>query len=196
MPPVGSWPDGLVIDCEPSPPSLPAAQTVTTPSAARARCSLTVAEFGSNEPPPTGPYELLVTLIGGQVPTGTPAPQGAAWCSSTQFSAASAPTMSSTAPVEIETRLAPGAAPCSFRPSLVVTGRPATMPLTWVPWPPPEMVSVSTEFGTGSTQSVLVLDSSRQRLLRLATTALLPSGLRKAGCVGSTPESMTATETP
>src|SRR5438094_511206 len=55
MPPVGSWPGGLVSDVLPSPPSLPAAHTVTTPSAASARCSLTVAEFGSNAPPPDGP---------------------------------------------------------------------------------------------------------------------------------------------
>ena len=55
MPPVGSWPGGLVTEAEPSPPSLPAAHTVTTPSAASARCSLTVAEFGSNSPPPVGP---------------------------------------------------------------------------------------------------------------------------------------------
>ena len=55
MPPVGSWPAGLVTAAEPSPPSLPAAHTVTTPSAASARWSLTVAEFGSNSPPPTGP---------------------------------------------------------------------------------------------------------------------------------------------
>src|SRR3982751_4270138 len=52
MPPCGSFPGGLVSDPEPSPPSLPAAHTVTTPSAASARCSLTVAEFGSNSPPP------------------------------------------------------------------------------------------------------------------------------------------------
>src|SRR5215217_8005117 len=51
MPGVGSWPGGLVSDELPSPPSLPAAQTVTTPSAASARCSLTVAELGSNNPP-------------------------------------------------------------------------------------------------------------------------------------------------
>src|SRR3954468_23588220 len=117
MPPVGSWPGGLVRDDEPSPPSLPAAQPVTTPSAASARCSLTVAEFGSNVPPPIGPYELFVTLIGGQSAAEAPAPQGASWFSSTQFRAESAPTMSSTAPVEIETRLAAGAAPCRCRPS-------------------------------------------------------------------------------
>src|SRR5690242_1413417 len=165
MPPVGSWPGGLVRDDEPSPPSLPAAQTVTTPSAASASCSFTVAEFGSNAPPPVGPYELLVTLIGGQALAGTPAPHGWSWFSSTQLSAESAPTMSSTAPVEMSTRLAPGAAPCSCVPSVSVVGRPATMPLTWVPCPPPEIVSVSTTFGTFTTQSLLVLDSSRQTLL-------------------------------
>src|SRR5690242_16530551 len=136
MPPVGSCPGGLVRDDEPSPPSLPAAHTVTTPSAASARCSFTVAELGSNAPPPVGPYELLVTLIGGQVDAGTLAPHGCAWFSSTQFRAESAPTMSSTAPVEMSTSLAPGAAPWSLRPSVVVVGRPATIPLTCVPWPP------------------------------------------------------------
>ena len=55
MPPVGSCPGGLVIDAVPSPPSLPAAHTVTTPSSTSARWSLTVAEFGSNSPPPIGP---------------------------------------------------------------------------------------------------------------------------------------------
>ena len=45
-------------------------------------------------------------------------------------------------------------------------------------------------------QSVLVLDSSAQVLLRLRTTAVPPSGSAKYGWVGSTPESMTATETP
>ena len=54
-----------------------------------------------------------MTLIGGHSAAGTPAPHGASWFSSTQFSAESAPTISSTAPVEIDTRLAPGAAPCS-----------------------------------------------------------------------------------
>src|SRR5215218_3488594 len=164
MPPVGSWPAGFVIDVEPSPPSLPAAHTVTTPARVSARCSFTVADLGSNVPPPIGPYELFVTLIGGQVAFETPGPQGAAWFSSTQLSAESAPTISSTAPVEIDTRLAPGAAPCSFVPSVSVTGRPATMPLTCVPWPPPETVSVSVSrtLGIGSTQSVLVFDSSRR----------------------------------
>ena len=56
-----------------------------------------------------------MTLIGGQVLAGTPAPQGASWFSSTQFSAASAPMMNSTAPVEMDTSLAPGAAPWSCR---------------------------------------------------------------------------------
>ena len=55
MPPVGSWPGGLERFSEPSPPSLPLAQTVMTPSAASARWSLTVADCGSNSPPPVGP---------------------------------------------------------------------------------------------------------------------------------------------
>ena len=55
MPPVGSMPGGLDRLAEPSPPSLPLAHTVTTPSAASARCSFTVAELGSNSPPPEGP---------------------------------------------------------------------------------------------------------------------------------------------
>src|SRR5687767_6986556 len=84
-PGVGSWPGGLVALL--SGPSLPAAQTVSTPSAARARWSFTVAEFGSNAPPPLGPYELFVTRIGGQ-----PA-HGCRWWSSTQLSALSAPKM-------------------------------------------------------------------------------------------------------
>src|SRR4051794_18981837 len=103
--------------------------------------------------------------MGGQVLAGTEAPHGCAWFSSTQFSAESAPTISRTAPVEMSTRLAPGAAPCSLVPSDSVVGRPATMPFTWVPCPPPEMVSVSMPFGTWSTQELLVLDSSRQALL-------------------------------
>src|SRR6478735_4581903 len=156
MPPVGSWPGGLVRLVEPSPPSLPAAHTVTTPSAARARWSLTVADSGSNPPPPVGPYELLVTLIGGQVAAGTPAPHGAAWFSSTQLSAESAPRITSAAPVEMDTSLAPGAAPWSVLPSLSVVGRPATMPLTCVPWPPTDSVSVSTKPGTFWTVQVSV----------------------------------------
>ncbi len=55
MPPVGSWPGGFDRLADPSPPSLPLAQTVTTPSLTSSRCSLTVAEFGSNAPPPEGP---------------------------------------------------------------------------------------------------------------------------------------------
>ena len=54
-PPVGSCPGGLDRLVEPSPPSLPLAQTVTTPSAASARWSLTVADCGSKAPPPVGP---------------------------------------------------------------------------------------------------------------------------------------------
>ena len=41
-----------------------------------------------------------------------------------------------------------------------------------------------------------MLDSSRQALFRLRTTAVPPSASLKSGWVGSTPESMTATETP
>jgi hypothetical protein len=41
------------------------------------------------------------------------------------------------------------------------------------------MVSVSTTPGTGTTQSGVVFDSTRQTLFRLATTALLPSEFRK-----------------
>src|SRR3954447_171229 len=103
--------------------------------------------------------------MGGQVLAGTEAPHGWAWFSSTQLSAESAPTMSRTAPVEMSTRLAPGAASCSCAPSVSVVGRPATMPLTCVPCPPPEMVSVSRLFGTFTTQLLLVFDPSRQRLL-------------------------------
>ena len=55
MPGVGSMPGGLDIDFEPSPPSLPFAQTDTTPSLTSSRWSLTVAELGSKAPPPLGP---------------------------------------------------------------------------------------------------------------------------------------------
>ena len=102
--------------------------------------------------------------------------------------------MNSTAPVEIETSLAPGAAPWRVVPSLSVTGLPATMPLTWVPWPPPERVSLSTTAGSFCTEQAS--SNGSHSVLRLATTALEPSASAKAGCVGSTPESMTATETP
>ena len=54
-PPVGSLPGGLDRSAEPSPPSLPLAHTVTTPSAASARWIFAVAELGSNAPPPVGP---------------------------------------------------------------------------------------------------------------------------------------------
>ena len=54
-PGVGSWPGGLERFSDPSPPSLPLAQTVTTPSLTSSRWSLTVAEFGSKAPPPVGP---------------------------------------------------------------------------------------------------------------------------------------------
>src|SRR3954471_5360327 len=71
--------------------------------------------------------------MGGQVLAGTEAPHGCAWFSSTQLSAESAPTMSRTAPVEMSTRLAPGAAPCSWVPSVSVVGRPAAVPLAGGP---------------------------------------------------------------
>ncbi len=74
-----------------------------------------------------------MTLIGGHVATDAPAPHGAAWFSSTQLRAASAPRMTMPAPVETETSLAPGAAPWSLPPEDSVVGRPATMPLTCVP---------------------------------------------------------------
>ncbi len=93
-----------------------------------------------------------MTLIGGHSAAGTPAPHGAAWFSSTQLSAASAPMMNRPAPVERETSLAPGAAPWSCLPPLRVTGLPATMPLTWVPWPP--------------TRQRVGVDRGRQRLHR------------------------------
>ena len=81
------------------------------------------------------------------------------------------------APVEIETSLAPGAAPWSVPPSVSVVGRPATMPLTWVPWPPTDRVSVSTKAGSRWTEQVSV--SGSHSALRLATTALEPSASLK-----------------
>ena len=118
-----------------------------------------------------------MTLMGGQVDAGTPAPHGASWFSSTQLSAESAPRMTMPAPVEIDTSLAPGAAPWSLPPSVSVVGRPATMPLTWVPWPPTDRVSVSTKVGRRWTEQVSV--SGSQSALRLATTALEPSASSK-----------------
>ena len=73
--------------------------------------------------------------------------------------------------------LAPGAAPWSLPPSLSVVGRPATIPLTWVPWPPTDKVSVSTKPGRRCTEQVSV--SGSHSALRLATTALEPSASRK-----------------
>ena len=102
--------------------------------------------------------------------------------------------MTMPAPVEIDTSLASVAAPRCVVPSESVVGRPATMPLTWVPWPPTDRVSVSTTVGSACT--VQAASNGSHRVLRLATTALLPSASAKAGWVGSTPESMTATETP
>ena len=57
-----------------------------------------------------------MTLIGGHSAAGTPAPHGASWFSSTQFRAVSAPTITSAAPVESDTSLAPGAAPWMVSP--------------------------------------------------------------------------------
>jgi hypothetical protein len=54
---------------------------------------------------------LLITLIGGQVVAGAPAPHGASWFSSTQLSAESAPMISRAAPTDSDTILAPGADP-------------------------------------------------------------------------------------
>ena len=133
-------------------------------------------------------------MIGGQVAAGTPAPQGASWFSSTQLSAASAPMMNSTAPVLMLTRLAPGAAPCIFVPSGRVTSRPATMPLTCMPWPPTESRSVLSDPASTGAQKLSV--SGSQSILRFLTTALVPSAFCRNGWVGSTPESITATETP
>src|SRR3954471_23765869 len=92
MPGVGSLPGPFVPAYRPasslplpSPPSLPAAQTVTTPSFTSARCSFAVALSGLNCDPPVGPYELLVTRIGGEAEALTCGPHGAAWWLSTQF---------------------------------------------------------------------------------------------------------------
>src|SRR2546423_848703 len=195
MPGVGSWPGGLVAVL--LGPSLPAAHTVMTPSAASARWNLVVAEFGSNAPPPLGPYELLLTLMGGQ-----PA-HGLRWWSSTQFNALSAPKMLSPAPTDRLISVAPGAAPCRWVPSVRVVSRPATMPATWVPCPPADSVSVSLtavrsakheSFGNGSGSPRSV--SGPQMFFMLSFTALEPSALRKNGWVPSTPVSMTAAETP
>ena len=118
-----------------------------------------------------------MTLIGGHVEAGTPAPHGASWFSSTQLSAESAPRITMPAPVEIDTSLAPGAAPWSLPPSVSVVGRPPTIPLTWVPCPPTESVSVSMVAGSRWTEQVSV--SGSHSALRLATTALEPSASLK-----------------
>src|SRR6476469_6024951 len=197
IPGVGSMPGGFDRLSEPSPPSCPLAHTVTTPSAASRRWSCTVAEFGSNAPPPDGPYELLITLIGGHTAGDTPAPHGASWFSSTQFSAESAPTISSAAPIDSDTILEPGAEPPTTSPPGRVYGLPAAMPLTWVPCPPCASRSVSTDVGTSTRQlpsggSFSVTHTP----LRLRTTRVAPSGPWNAGWVGSMPLSMIATDTP
>src|SRR2546423_3452591 len=189
MPGVGSWPGGL--EALLSGPSLPAAHTVMTPSAASARWNLVVAEFGSNAPPPLGPYELLLTLMGGQ-----PA-QGFRWWSSTQLSALSAPKMLSPAPTDRLISVAPGAAPCSFVPSVSVVSRPATMPATCVPCPPADRVSVSLTAvrsrkheslgsGSGTPRSA----SRPPSFFLLSFTATEPSALRRYGCLPARPPSV------
>ena len=84
------------------------------------------------------------------------------------------------APVETETSLAPGAAPWSFSPEARVVGRPATIPFTWVPWPPTDRVSVSTKLGTFWTRAQ-ALGRVAQRLQvgddRAAAAALLEVGV-------------------
>ncbi len=102
--------------------------------------------------------------------------------------------MNSTAPVLRLTRLAPGAAPCIFVPSERVTSRPATVPLTCIPWPPAAVVSVSS--GPTSCTVHTVSRSGSQRTFMFFTTAEEPSSSARNGWDGSTPESMTATETP
>ena len=92
------------------------------------------------------------------------------------------------------TRLAPGAAPCILVPSERVTSRPATMPLTCIPCPPPETRSVSAE--PASTGAQVLSVNGSHTILRFLTTAEVPSAFCRNGWVGSTPESMTATETP
>src|SRR2546423_5654276 len=186
MPGVGSWPGGLVAVL--LGPSLPAAHTVMTPSAASARWNFVVAELGSNAPPPLGPYELLLTLMGGQ-----PA-HGFRWWSSTQLSALSAPKMLSPAPTDRLISVAPGAAPCSFVPSVSVVSRPATMPATCVPCPPADSVSVSPEAvrvreheAVGTGHGMPKAGSRPPAVLMFSFTALEPSALREKRCVPSTP---------
>jgi hypothetical protein len=71
------------------------------------------------------------------------------------------------------------------------------MPATWVPWPPTEMVSVSLVGACWKQASfVLRMNVMPQAFLRFWTTVLLPSAAVKNGCVPSTPESMTAMDTP
>ena len=134
-------------------------------------------------------------MIGGQVAAGTPAPQGASWFSSTQLSAASAPMMNSTAPVLMLTRLEPGAAPCIFVPSDegdVATGDDAVD----VHAVPADRRAGRCRASPASTGAQVLSVSGSQTILRFLTTALVPSAFCRNGWVGSTPESMTATETP
>src|SRR4051812_38801059 len=125
MPGVGSSPGGLVTTLDPSPPSFPAAHTTTTPAATNWRWSCTVTLPGLKAPPPLGPHELLTTLIGGHTLAGTPVPHGAAWWRRTQYRPESPPKTEITCPTDRPTSLAPGAAPCRWRPSMVVASTPA-----------------------------------------------------------------------
>src|SRR5262245_30561109 len=65
-PGVGSFGLSFVVSVEPSPPSLPADHTHVTPSAMLMCIASFVGSDGSYGAPPIGPYELLMTLIGGQ----------------------------------------------------------------------------------------------------------------------------------
>jgi hypothetical protein len=58
-------------------------------------------------------------------------------------------------------------------PLLSLVGLPAMMPATWVPWPPAESVSVSTEVGTFTTWQAA--SNGSQRTLLFETTTEEPS---------------------
>ena len=175
IPPVGSWPGGLVRDAEPSPPSLPAAHTVTTPSAASARCSFD----GRRVRVELAAAGRAVGVVGdldrraGRSPgrprrtggRGSPAPSSAP----SRRRRSAGPRRSR---CRRGWRRAPR--PCSFVPSVRVVGRPATMPLTWVPCPPPEMVSVSSESGSVTTQLAAGV--------RLVEAEALVAGARRRCC--------------
>src|SRR5258708_17528430 len=75
---------GLELLVLPSPPWLPLAHTVSTPSAASLSSSAVMVRS-------LAPQEQLSTRMGGQVVAGTPSPQGAAWRASTHANALSIP---------------------------------------------------------------------------------------------------------